>query len=98
MTALGRDLLDPRFDDRRYAFTVYHDGVGEIGLLDGEWYYVKKVGAPNGMLHAMASGSPSEDHAARRPDIAERFNRMLDDYHQTALYLLTNNRQKPHPN
>lgn len=97
MTGLGRDLLDSRFDDQRYAFTIYHDGVGEIGLLNSEWYYMKKVGAPKGTLHAIASATPSDDLSTNNPDVAERFNQMLDDYYQTAQYMLTHNRQQPHP-
>jgi phosphoglycerol transferase MdoB-like AlkP superfamily enzyme len=97
MQALGRDLLDPTLDDRRKVFTVYHDGVGEIGLLDAEWYFVKKANAQFGTLHGMSSATPAEDLSARYPEIAARFNQALDDYFQTAQYLLTNNRQKRHP-
>jgi phosphoglycerol transferase MdoB-like AlkP superfamily enzyme len=97
MQALGRDLLDPRFDDRRYAFTIYHDGVGEIGLMDADWYYIKKARSSVGTLHALASENPGTDMSGEEKAVAERFNRMLDDYYQTALYLLTNNRQRPHP-
>jgi phosphoglycerol transferase MdoB-like AlkP superfamily enzyme len=95
--ALGRDLLDPRFDDRRYAFTVYHDGVGEIGILDGERYYVKKANAKTGSLHALDSANPAEDLTERESATADKFNRLLDDYYQTAMYMLTHNRQRLHP-
>lgn len=97
MTGLGRDLLDPRFDDRRYAFTIYHDGVGEVGILDADWYYTKKAGSPSGTLHALASPAPGNDLAAANPELATRFNQMLDDYYQTAQYMLTHNRQVAHP-
>lgn len=97
MQALGRDLLDPRFDDRRFAFTIYHDGVGEIGLLDANWYYVKKARSETGNLHALEGDQPALDLSSREPAIAQRFNQMVDDYYQTALYMLTNNRQRPHP-
>lgn len=97
LQSLGRDLLDNKFDDRRNVFTVYHDGIGEIGLMDAEWYYVKKVKDKQGKLHALESSTPADDLSVTHPEVAARFNQMLDDYYQTALYLLTNNRQKPHP-
>lgn len=97
MTGLGRDLLDSSYDDRRHAFTIYHDGVGEIGLLNDHWYYMKKASATSGTLHALDAEQPSRDLAAANPDVAARMNLMLDDYYQTALYMLTNNRQRPHP-
>lgn len=97
MTGLGRDLLDPRFDDRRRAFTIYHDGVGEIGLLNDRWYYVKKASAPTGTLHALDSEQPATDLSAANSGLAAEMNQQLDDYYQTALYMLTNNRQRPHP-
>lgn len=97
LQALGRDLLDPRFDDRRYAFTIFHDGVGQVGILDGERYYVKKANAKRGTLHALDSATPAEDLAGREPAVAERLSRLLDDYYQTAMYMLTHNQQRPHP-
>ena len=96
--SLGRNLLDPSLDDRRLVFTVYHDGVGEIGLLDGTWYYIKKAKDKKGGLYALTGGNPVADQSASNPEQAERFNQLLDDYYQTAMYMLTNNRQQPHPN
>lgn len=38
-TTLGRDLLDARFDDQRYAFTINPGLIPEIGLISDRFYF-----------------------------------------------------------
>lgn len=98
LQGLGRDLLDKRFDDQRYAFTIYGDmNAAEIGILDAEYYYTKRANAKTGSLHAINSATPTKDLTSTDAPRVERMNHLLDDYYQTAMYLLTHNKQKPHP-
>lgn len=99
LQSLGRDLLDKRYDDQRYAFTIFGDSnSAEIGILDSEYYYMRKATAKTGTLHALDSTTPSVDLSSANPERVVQMNHLLDDYYQTAMYLLTHNKQKPHPN
>lgn len=86
---MGRDLLDPRFDASRFAFTIYPDEGGEIGILDKDWYYIMQVGKKSGGLFDMKSNTPSADKASEHPDIAARMKQQLRDYYTVSDYMLT---------
>jgi phosphoglycerol transferase MdoB-like AlkP superfamily enzyme len=98
LQGLGRDLLDQRYDGQRYAFTIYGDrNSAEIGILDSEYYYTRAADAKSGSLHAINSKTPAKDLTSTDLPRVERMNKLLDDYYQTAMYLLTHNKQKAHP-
>jgi phosphoglycerol transferase MdoB-like AlkP superfamily enzyme len=98
LQGLGRDLLDTRFDKQRYAFTIHGEpNSSEIGILDSDYYYIRRADAKSGSLHAINSDTPSKDLSSTDLPRVERMNKLLDDYYQTALYLLTHNKQKEHP-
>ena len=86
---MGRDLLDPRFDQQRSAFTIYPDEGGEIGILDQDWYYIMQVSKKSGGLFEMQSNTPSVDRAKSHPEIAEKMRKQLRDYYTVSDYMLT---------
>lgn len=95
-TTLGRDLLDPRFDDRRYAFTMTDQfRVPEIGLL-GERFYLRMPrdgGTPT--LHDLRSDDPVTDQAAAHPDETARMQALCRGFYETARYMLVHNKPAP---
>jgi len=98
LQGLGRDLLDKQYDNKRFAFTIFGDrNSAEIGILDSEYYYTRRANEKFGSLHAINSKNPSEDLTSVEPERVTKMNQLLDDYYQTAMYLLTHNKQKPHP-
>lgn len=96
-TALGRDLLDPRYDDRRYAFTMLMDNPAEIGLMDPTWYVrTDRVRGPR--LYNYRSPDPAvPDLKAQEPERAARMERLALGLWHTARYLLSHNRPLDDP-
>ncbi len=97
-TTLGRDLLDPRFDATRIAFTFQFTGPGEVGLLVGEHMLVD--GDP-GALYDIRSATPrrnllapaqAADADAQR--IAGEWGGFARDYDLIARYLQTHNKRR----
>lgn len=94
-TTLGRDLLDPRFDDRRYAFTMTDQfRVPEIGLL-GDRFYLRmpRDGGPP-TLHDLASANPVADVAADHAGETEHMGALCRGLYETARYMVLHNRPR----
>ena len=97
-TTLGRDLLDPRFDASRIAFTFHFTGPGELGVLVGNRMLVDKEPAT---LHDILGAQPHRnlldpasavDPAEAR--IARQWAGFARDYDLIARYLQTHNKRR----
>lgn len=98
-TSLGRDLLDPRFDAQRSAFTFRYPGPSGVGLLT-DHYYVHKIDGSPGLqarVFDLAGADPLDelDAAALAGLPAEQWTRLLLAYARTTTYLLTRNPKLP---
>lgn len=92
-TTLGRDLLDPRFDDRRYAFTMTDQfRVPEIGLLGERFYLRMPRDGGAATLHDLAATDPVADVAGAHAEEAERMQTLCRGLYETARYMVVHNR------
>ena len=91
-TTLGRDLLDTRFDSQRYAFTIQHQRVPDLGLVDSRYYFRIRADGADARLHDCLSGQPGADVADRHPDIVGRMMPLCLGLHDAARYLRFHNK------
>lgn len=91
-STLGRDLLDKRFDDRRYAFTVEHGGDRVIGLLSDEYYFMMRFDGSDPRLHRLDSEAPRTDVSALHPELARKMADYTAAMRDTIQYMRENNK------
>ncbi len=90
---LGRDLLDPKFNDRRYAFTMYHfPAMPRIGVIGEEFVLSVNADGSKRTLHDYRSDAPRENVELMHPGEADKLEALALGLHETAKYLLYNNR------
>jgi len=85
-TALGRNVFDPRFDQSRVAITVEHHSDLTLGLLDGEFYYRKRLAVDQEQFYKINNANPREDVAAQYPEQQAKFKQLLDVLYQFVKY------------
>jgi phosphoglycerol transferase MdoB-like AlkP superfamily enzyme len=90
-TTLGRDLLDPRYDTSRVAFTMAER---TIGLLSENYYY--RFNTSNGQrflfdIHAKDSGV---DVAAQQPQTTAQLETLCKAIYETAKYMMYHNKNE----
>jgi glucan phosphoethanolaminetransferase (alkaline phosphatase superfamily) len=97
-TTLGRDLLDPRFDATRIAFTFQFTGPGELGLLVGEHMLIDlepptlhDIRAAQPRRNLLAGGQAADPAAER---IVREWAGFARDYDLIARYLQTHNKKR----
>jgi phosphoglycerol transferase MdoB-like AlkP superfamily enzyme len=87
-STLGRDLLDPAFDDRRFAFTVGDQGkVPQLGLVGKDRAFGVFADGSNRKLTALDGGDPRQNLAARKPGTTARMEELCRALYETARYL-----------
>ena len=91
-SALGRDLLDERFDENRYAFTIEHAGGRTIGLLTDEFYFMMNFDGSGVKLHRLDSAIPREDVSAQHPEITAKLAEYTAAMRDTIQYMRDNNK------
>ncbi|KKM47168.1 hypothetical protein LCGC14_1558970 [marine sediment metagenome] len=90
---LGRNLLDPKFAGRRYAFTMYHfPAMPQIGVIGEEFVLTMNADGTRRRLHDYHSDSPRENVESMHPGEADKMEALALGLHETAKYLLYNNR------
>ena len=90
---LGRNLLDPKFAGRRYAFTMYHfPAMPQIGVIGEEFVLTMNADGTRRRLHDYNSDSPRENVESMHPGEADKMEALALGLHETAKYLLYNNR------
>ena len=91
-STMGRDLLDERFDDNRYAFTIEHGGGRVIGLLNDEYYFMMRFDGTDAKLHRLDSDTPREDVSAQHPEITKTLSEYTAAMRDTIQYMRENNK------
>ncbi|MEK7286269.1 MAG: sulfatase-like hydrolase/transferase [Nitrospirota bacterium] len=92
-TTLGKDLLDPRFDGQRNAYTITHGAPSEIGILSDPYYFLMREDGSNKRLYRRDAESPAQNLIAQFPAEAKRLERPLRGMHETSKYMLYHNDQ-----
>ena len=90
-TSMGRDLLDPQFDDQAYAFTITHRSVPEIGLLAKDFYFRMNADGSNKRLHDIRQADSRQDSSGQHPAIAAELEQLCVNLYETAKYLRYHN-------
>ena len=91
-STMGRDLLDERFDENRYAFTIEHAGGRVIGLLSDEYYLMMRFDGSDVKLHRLDAENPRDDVSAQHPEITETLTEYLSAMRDTIQYMRENNK------
>jgi len=91
-STMGRDLLDERFDNNRYAFTIEHGGGRVIGLLNDEYYFMMRFDGTDAKLHRLDSDTPREDVSAQHPEITKTLSEYTAAMRDTIQYMRENNK------
>lgn len=94
-TTLGRDLLDPRFDETRFAFTIQRDK-REIGLLDGDYYMLMNLDGSHKTLHDLRADEPRVDVSAENPERMQKLSDYCLGIFETANYMRYHNPKQVH--
>jgi len=91
-TTLGRNLLDPQFDDRRFAFIYRKRGSeGEIGLLGDGYLALMNRDGSNTRLHSLVSTEPLADLGDTLPDRRRQMSELGLGLYHVSKFLLYNN-------
>ena len=92
-TTLGRDLLDPQFADQRYAFTITHHRIPEIGLIGEDSYFRMNADGSKALLIDTRANDAGQDILQQRPGEARQMRELTTAIHETAKYMLYHNKQ-----
>ncbi len=95
-TTFGRDLLDPRFADQRYAFTISHRAVPELGLIGPRYVYRILGDGTQARLYDAQSDNPRADLSTEYPELAAQMRTLTLDLYESARYLLNHNKPLAH--
>jgi len=95
-TTFGRNLLDTQYDDRRYAFTITHTGIPELGLISDRFVYRIKANGSNAHLFRRGNDDPRADFADEHPEQAAMMRELTLGIYESARYVLNNNKRLAH--
>ena len=88
--AMGRDLFNPAYDSKRFAFTYTYHRRGEYGLI-GEGHYLKVK--PSGrFLYALNNPLGAIDVKEQSPELYQRMSNLTDALFEFGKYMLHNNK------
>lgn len=93
---LGRDLLDPRFDSNRYAFTMQLGTPLHLGLISDRFCFGMTVEGGPRSLRAFEDDE-GKNVVDRHPEIVAEMERFARAYLETAKYMLYNNKPERGP-
>jgi phosphoglycerol transferase MdoB-like AlkP superfamily enzyme len=90
-STLGRDLLDDRYNTRRYAFTIRHKYGPEIGLIGDQFFFLTHVAGTKKRLHQIYSDTPRKNVIDEFPEVAAKFEQLCRGFYETAKYMRFHN-------
>ena len=91
-STLGRDLLDPRFAEERFAFTIDdHFTRPRIGLIAEGFFFRSYTDGSEPQLYPLAGPEAGTDAAAAHPEVAGAMAELCQGLFQTARYMLYHN-------
>ncbi|MDH5179386.1 MAG: LTA synthase family protein [Gammaproteobacteria bacterium] len=90
-TTFGRDLRDPRFDGQRYAFTIKHTQIPEIGVVGDKYYFQMYADGSNQRLFRLDAPEPRINVIKSHPDAANQLHQLCIGLYETAKYVRFNN-------
>ena len=94
-TTLGRDLFDPRFDDKRYAFTITHGKNSQLGVLGQDYYFRILEDGSNAELYDLNSGDARSNVIQQNPRVAADMKQLCYGIYETTKFMLHHNKIPP---
>ena len=95
-TTLGRDLLDERYKNNNYAFTIDPNEGRIIGLLSDKYYLKLKVINGDSTFHDLTSNTAREDVTQQHSDTAQLYKDKLIAIWNSIRHMRENNRPEQH--
>jgi len=96
-TTLGRNLFDPGYDSRRYAFIESRRGpIPIIGLVSDSFYLEMNADGTGIELHEYYSDTPKTDVGNQYPDQKREMAQLCRGLFETSRYLMYNNSPLSH--
>lgn len=93
----GRDLLDPKFDHERGAFTFgWFENPPQIGFFDDEFYFFRQTTGKES-LHRYLASDGEKDVSTQYPEIFQKLSRRAHGIYEMSRYLLYNNPRIQNP-
>ncbi len=86
-TALGRDMLDERYDKSRYAFTISHKNPPLIGMVGERFYFTMLGDDSNSWLYDLQSSTPTEDVSSKFKEKSKMLKELTLGYYKSAQYI-----------
>jgi phosphoglycerol transferase MdoB-like AlkP superfamily enzyme len=103
-TTFGRDLLDSRFDSKRYAFTIRHKSGPEIGLIGERFFFTMELDDNEKHLHAVFAENPRQERIDDFPQVFTEMESLCRGFYESARYIRLHNapgavvaHSEPHP-
>jgi arylsulfatase A-like enzyme len=93
-STFGKDLLDKKYDEMRYAFTIKHRQGPELGLIGDQFYFFINADKTNRRLHRIYSDIPRENIIEKFPDVAAKMEHLCFGIFETAKYIRFHNSPK----
>ena len=90
-STLGRDLLEVRFDTSRYAFTIQHRSIPELGLIGDQFYFLICADGTDKRLYRYDSETPGRNVIEKYPEIAATMEPLCRGLYETANYMRYHN-------
>lgn len=90
-TTMGRDLLDERYDNARFAFTVTHGQGLRVGLLNERYYFLMNDDGSNKVLHDMQADNPRDNVITQFAGQAQQFEQLCRAIFETTRYMRYHN-------
>jgi len=89
-STFGRDLLDERSHQPRYAFIIRH-GEGRIGVISDEFYFQARIDGFGAKLFEIFSKDPTQDVSERYPELAAELEDTAFAFYETLKYMRYHN-------
>ncbi len=90
-TTLGRDLLHLADTTQNTAFVIDH-GVHQIGVVQGDYYYSRKLASNKEKLMSIHNNDPVR--AGIADSLRQHMRQLTDAFYETARYMLPNNKKR----
>lgn len=99
-TTLGRDLLNPKFDQQRSAFTIAHSSNSDLGLVLKDYYFKIRADGNSPRLYetqqiaakSAQQKQKSQDVSQMFPQLTEKYKRLTLGIYETSKYMLYHNK------
>jgi phosphoglycerol transferase MdoB-like AlkP superfamily enzyme len=93
-SAIGRDLLDTKYDQQRYAFTLQYGQPAKIGLVGKRFYLRMHTDGEQLNLYDLSSDAPMTNRVEQYPEIATKMKNLTEGIYRTTQYMAYHNKRK----